>query len=383
MIEGNLFYRLLCANVINKSMKRKSNKEFIKDVEEKHGDVFLFDKLDYKGNTKSIIIGCKKHNHYFSITPKTLLKDNFLSPCCVKELSKNNFIRKSKEVHNNFYSYDNYEFTNSHEKGKITCPIHGDFLQSFDVHIRGVGCPKCCLKNTPYSKEEFIEKAKEIHGDLYDYSKTEYVKSNIDVVITCPIHGDFTQKPYSHLSGKGCYKCYGSEKYTTDDFIKKSNYIHQNKYDYSECVYDGAHKFVTIICPKHGKFITKAYSHLAGVGCPSCYEKYKKFETEVYDFIKTLYSGFIIRCDRRVLKDPKTGRCKEIDIYLPELGIGVECDGEYWHEKYEKEQPGYHENKKQLFEKYGIHLIQIKYMDWCKKREQCYNNLKQIFEMYE
>lgn len=360
-------------------MQRKTDKEFILELQGKHGDVFLFDKLCYKGNTTSVTVGCKKHGFYFSVTPKTILKDGYESPCCVKERSKLSFIEKCNKIHDNFYNYDKFEYVTSHTKGIITCPVHGDFEQSFDVHIRGVGCPKCSQRNTPYTNEEFIEKAQEVHGNLYDYSKVVYEKSDKPIIITCRVHGDFKQRPNSHLSGQGCPKCNGTVKYTNEEFIKKSNFVHQNKYDYSECCYDGAHKFVTIICPKHGKFVTKGYSHLAGVGCPSCYERYKKFESEVYEFVRSLYDGYIIRCDRRVLKDPKTGRCKEIDIYLPDLDLGIECDGEYWHEKYEIEQPGYHENKKQLFKKYGIQLLQIKYNDWQKNREQCYNKLKEIF----
>ena len=55
--------------------------------------------------------------------------------------------------------------------------------------------------------EKFIEKARAVHGDTYDYSKTQYVRSMEKVCITCPEHGDFWQVPTSHLRGVGCPKC--------------------------------------------------------------------------------------------------------------------------------------------------------------------------------
>ena len=59
-----------------------------------------------------------------------------------------------------------------------------------------------------YTKESFIEKSIEIHGNSYNYSKTEYGKNNKEkIIITCKIHGDFEQTPQSHLRGAKCYKC--------------------------------------------------------------------------------------------------------------------------------------------------------------------------------
>ena len=73
--------------------------------------------------------------------------------------------------------------------------------------------------------EEFIEKAKQIHGDKYDYSLTEYKSNKKKVKIICPIHGVFEQRPLNHLQGCGCIKCSGLEKLTTDEFIKRSKQI--------------------------------------------------------------------------------------------------------------------------------------------------------------
>ena len=107
--------------------------------------------------------------------------------------------------------------------------------------------------------EEFIEKARKIHNDKYDYSKVNYKRSSEKVCIICPKHGEFWQRPNEHLSGYGCRKCAievikKKEMKTKDDFIKKATKIHKNKYDYSKVVYNGSFVKVCIICPEHGEF---------------------------------------------------------------------------------------------------------------------------------
>ena len=79
----------------------------------------------------------------------------------------------------------------------------------------------------------FIKKSKLIHNDKYDYSKVNYIHSKKKVMIICSEHGIFEQIPSGHLSGKGCYSCYGNKKSDNRTFISNSKLIHNNKYDYS------------------------------------------------------------------------------------------------------------------------------------------------------
>lgn len=120
------------------------------------------------------------------------------------------------------------------------------------------------------SIEEWIEKARKVHGDRYDYSKVEYVDAHTKVTITCPIHGDFIQTPNSHLNGGGCPKCGGSMKLTTQEFIARARKIHGDKYDYSKVDYINANTKVCIICPIHGEFWQTPSKHLNGRGCNEC-----------------------------------------------------------------------------------------------------------------
>ena len=127
-----------------------------------------------------------------------------------------------------------------------------------------------------YTTENFIEKARKIHGDKYDYSKVEYIDAYTEVKIICPIHGEFLQKPTVHINQKcGCRKCgYESvrEKNSSslDLFIEKARKIHGDKYDYSKVEYFDAKTKVCIICSKHGEFWQEPLNHLHGASCPYC-----------------------------------------------------------------------------------------------------------------
>ena len=111
--------------------------------------------------------------------------------------------------------------------------------------------------------EEFIELARQVHGDKYDYSKTVYVNKRSKVIITCPIHGDFEQNAHDHINGRGSPKCgklssSSSRTMERNEFIKKSNEIHENKYDYSKTVYTKANDKVIITCKINRDFEQRA-----------------------------------------------------------------------------------------------------------------------------
>lgn len=135
--------------------------------------------------------------------------------------------------------------------------------------------------------EEFIQRAREVHGDKYDYSKVEYKNSSTKICIICKTHGEFWQTPNSHLRGNGCPDCYGNKKKDTALFIEDARMIHGDRYDYSKTHYTDALTPVKIICPKHGAFFQKPNSHLSGCGCRDCgYERNSQtFKKTTQDFI--------------------------------------------------------------------------------------------------
>lgn len=138
-----------------------------------------------------------------------------------------------------------------------------------------------------YNKEElkksFVQKAKNIHNNRYDYSKVRYINSKTKIAITCPSHGIFYQTPADHIQGHGCPICareyrtnkmleysLGRKKKCQANFVKKAQSIHGNRYDYSKTKYVDYNTKVTIICPIHGEFIQGVNNHLRGCGCPKC-----------------------------------------------------------------------------------------------------------------
>ena len=129
------------------------------------------------------------------------------------------------------------------------------------------------------TNEEFIKKAKEVHGDKYDYSDTVYINTRENINIICPIHGKISISPKSHLTGSGCPKCGNKlksqqKKLTQDIFIDRCNEVHNHKYDYSKTIYTNKRNKVTIICPIHGEFEQFAANHMRGQGCPECGKQY-------------------------------------------------------------------------------------------------------------
>ena len=188
------------------------------------------------------------------------------------KLTTEEFIKKAREVHGDKYDYSKVEYLDNRTPVCIICPKHGEFPQTPTIHLQGSGCPKCGNDRTALrmTNEDFINKARAVHGDKYDYSKVQYAYNKIEVCIICPEHGEFWQKPVLHLSGCGCSICSGRKKMRTVDFVKKANEVHNNKYDYSKTEYKGNTEEVCIICPEHGEFWQRASHHLAGAGCKQC-----------------------------------------------------------------------------------------------------------------
>lgn len=116
----------------------------------------------------------------------------------------------------------------------------------------------------------FISRAREVHGDRYDYSKSVYVSATTPITIICPEHGEFQQRPVNHTMGRGCRDCAGNKPLTVAKFIERANAKHHNRYDYSQVAFEGFENKVTIICPEHGSFEQRVMVHLKGFNCPKC-----------------------------------------------------------------------------------------------------------------
>ena len=179
------------------------------------------------------------------------------------------FIEDAIKIHGEKYDYSKVEYVNSKTKVCIICKYHGEFWQTPDSHIyQKNGCPKC--SGQYMDRDYFIECSEKKHSNKYDYSKVEYINNKTKVCIICPEHGEFWQTPHNHIRGVGCPECGGSKRLTTKIFIEKAKQVHGEKYDYSKVEYANSHTKVCIICPEHGEFWQKPNQHLIGQGCPKC-----------------------------------------------------------------------------------------------------------------
>ena len=205
------------------------------------------------------------------------------------------FIRKATLVHGDKYDYSLVVYKGTVYSVKIICKTHGIFEQNSRNHLRGNGCKQCATQNNNLTTEQFIKKAVDVHEDKYIYSKTIYTKSSEKVKIICKIHGEFEQVARHHLEGHNCKKCSLQNRFlTTEDFIKKSNEFHKNKYDYSNTKYIDNKTKVDIKCKLHGIFNQDPYSHYNGAGCPHCTNK---TEGKVKEFLLKNSINTETQCD--------------------------------------------------------------------------------------
>ena len=296
--------------------------EFIEKAKKIHGDRYDYSKVEYVNAYTKVCIICPKHGEFWQ-APKHHLNGSGCPYCAGKiRLTTEEFICRAKEVHGDRYNYSKVKYVNTHRKVCIICPKHGEFWQAPVVHLNGSDCPNC-VGNKRLTTEEFIRKAKEVHGDKYDYSKVKYVNVRTKVCIVCPEHGEFQQMPNNHLNGQGCPKC-GQEKRNsnTEEFIRKAKEVHGDKYDYSKVEYVNAYTKVRIICPIHGDFEQNAHSHLNGRGCPKCNES--QMEKNIAKFLEENNIDYISQARK---KDLVWLERQSLDFYIPKYHIAIECQG--------------------------------------------------------
>ena len=408
-------------------------KTLIKKLQEKYGDLYDFSKVEYVNYRTKVCVICPIHGEFW-ILPSSLLKQKKACPKCQQlcKYTKEEFIQKAREVHGDKYDYSKVEFNKVTDKIEIICPLHGSFKQMVRFHLYGNGCPKCKKNSNTHkpTKEEFIQKAREVHGDKYDYSKVEYINSQTKVCIICPIHGEFWQMPNSHLCGRGCNLC-SKPVFDTNSFILESKKIHGNKYDYSKVNYINSKTKVCIICSIHGEFWITPNNHLNGKGCALCIKEHNSSKQKLskdefvqkartvhgnkYDYSKVEYINNYTKvciicpihgefwqmpskhlskhgcsiCNESYLE--KEIRCllekekipfiyqarfdwlgkQSLDFYLPEHNIAIECQGE---QHFYPVDFGFNDEKKAK-----INFLKIQENDLKKKILCLENNINLIY----
>lgn len=247
-------------------------------------------------------------------------------------------LNRFKEIHGDKYVYmfdENKPLYTTH-KVKIICPVHGEFEQRVNNHLKGAGCFKCGhIKkgiSGKLSLEKFIEKANKIHKCKYDYSKVIFNYNDDKIIIICPIHGEFEQQLSSHISKKspGCPKCAykirsEERRSSYDKILSQIPEEIKELYDYDLSNYKNAFTYLPIRCKKHGiEYNQLAQSFIKGkIGCVKC------GVTSLGELmiVKYLNNYNIKYIPQHSFPECKYKRPLKFDFYLPEYNLCIEFDG--------------------------------------------------------
>lgn len=309
--------------------KKFTAEEFIEKSRKIHGDKYDYSKVEYVNSQTKVCIICPEHGEFWQM-PNSHLRGFGCAKCAKKKLGETlkktteQFIEEASIVHDGKYDYSKSDYKGKDVKVLIICPEHGEFWQTPHNHLNGAGCPKCKYKNFSEKYKDtaktFIEKARLMHGNKYDYSKVEYVDSHTKVRIICPEHGEFWQRPNNHIHGWGCAKCSGMAKKTTEQFIEESKNLYPEKYTYDKTEYVNNKTSLIITCKKHGDFKVYPNDHLKGQECPEC--TIYKLEGDIKSMLDNEKIEYVWQYSNEYLGSQR------LDFYLPKHRIAIECQGE-------------------------------------------------------
>ena len=291
--------------------RKKTKEEFIQQAREVHGVRYNYTKFVYSNSKKKSIVICREHGEFLQ-TPSHHTEGSGCPKCgrmtaATKLIKpKEEFLCKARKKHEGVYDYSKFKYIDSKTKGIIICALHGVFQQAPIVHVRS-GCPKC-FGSKIKTKTEFIQQAREVHGNTYDYSKFEYVTAHTKSLIICKhCYSEFNQTPSSHYSS-GCPECSGTKKLTHAEFLVRARATHGDRYDYTRFVYENRTNRSVIICLSHGEFQQSSAGHISQrQGCPDCgrmrmiisqsntkeefIQKSKAIHGDTYDYSKFIYGN--------------------------------------------------------------------------------------------
>lgn len=310
-------------------MTKLNTEEFILRAKKIHGDRYDYSKVNYVNAKTKVCIICPKHGEFWQIPSKHITRRQGCRKCAdelrasKKRDDTKSFIEKAIAVHGTKYNYSEVHYIDTDTKIKIICPIHGEFWQTPNNHLSGRGCPQCANesvgKRSRDTTESFIKKCKEKYGAKYSYEKVHYVDTITPVIVTCPIHGDFTIKPSNFLQHTECRECKKEKiakekRISFEEFVKRAKSIHGEKYTYSYDDYTELRAPTKIICPIHGEFWQTAINHTKkenANGCPKCQESI--MERIVRRHLENNSVKYIFQCKFEWLKYKHK---QSLDFYL-------------------------------------------------------------------
>ena len=252
---------------------------FIEKARAVHGDTYDYSRVEYSTNSQAVTIICAVHGAFEQRAANHLLGRGCRECAALEIASKaigiKRFVERARAVHGDKYDYSQTIYTVNRNRISIICTAHGAFSQFPALHLKGYGCP-CCV-SYGVSTAHFIEQARAVHGDKYDYSKVEYTRATGKVRIFCLTHGEFSQSARAHVrDGSGCPKCAHAaqgvaQRKTFQEFLESAATVHGLRYSYCNPTEEFTSKsLVAISCAIHGQFHQSGYLHIKGAGCPTC-----------------------------------------------------------------------------------------------------------------
>jgi hypothetical protein len=200
-----------CGHKDKGDRQRFTTEEFISKARAIHCDRYDYSLVKYTGANDKVTIICQKHGPFEQTAISHTTGHGCLECSGKTPLTVEVFKKRAEAAHGDRYNYSLIKFVRDKTRVPIICHEHGLFYQNIDVHFKGSGCPKCSYNHLrelyQISTQEFVERAKETHGDRYDYGRAVYLNMGTKVTIICPEHGAFEQIPSDHLRGRGCSGC--------------------------------------------------------------------------------------------------------------------------------------------------------------------------------
>ncbi len=190
---------------------------------------FLNEENEYKNNVTRVLIRCNTCDCEWETSYAHFIRDTGCPKCGGSKLLTNEeaterALEKGKENNITVLGFVDGEYKNNLSRLKLVCNECGyEWDMRYSNFMQDRGCPKCCGNVQP-TTEEWVEKARQVHGNAFDYSKTVYAGLKSKVCIICPEHGEFWQWPYAHLMGSGCPYCDGSSlERLVRNFLERNN----------------------------------------------------------------------------------------------------------------------------------------------------------------
>lgn len=358
----------------------KRVKKFLERSKDRFGDKydFPFIENEYLTSHSKITIRCKDCGTVFNkIALDHLTSSNGGCKICREKdnLELINYNDLKNQIKGNEIKF--FEGYKNIKKDNVIaiCPIHGEYVAKLKSVLKNTyKCKKCVIindnkNNKKIKRDEVNVILQNLCKDKFLYNIEEYTDTQCKMTFTClTCNNSFKRKYNNFLKNNMCPFCNKKEYVehklkSTEKYIEEAKNIYGDKYSYENTLYTASKNKVLIKCNECGKiFEIEANSHLQGHGCPYHSFNTSNIEKEILAYINTIYDGDILSNNRQIISP------NEIDIYIPELKIGFEIDGLYWHNEINKPDKNYHLNKTIECENKGIRLIHIFEDEWIYKK---------------